>query len=304
MIVVPFIPVEPSDITSSSIPVIDASCGEVAFASGTFVVGDERIDTTVNKRYACLIAGTHSITPSDDPTNWLYMRRNNRHAMFDAYKSTQTKSATPIVATVTLHKRVDTVMFARLKATSVKVEMIVGGTVIFEREVNLQVRDTRTATDYCFAGFNSKESAVVQGLYLNSGASLRFTITNANGDAACGSVIYNRGTYLGDVEYGAQAGSLNYSKIISDEIDGELTLVPRKAYKKTNQSLIVEAKHVNKILAVKAETDAAPAGWIGLPSHSGSDYFEMLNIVGIWRELEPTAAHFGHARVALDLQEI
>lgn len=304
MIVIPSFKVLPSDIISSSIPAVDASQGEVAFATGTFAIGDERVDVSVGRKFVCLKNGTYSVLPSADKINWEDNGPSNRMAMFDTYRNTKTKSTTPIIVTVALTKRVDTVMFSGLVATSAKVELIVSGTVIFTSEINLQVRNTKTASDYCFGGFTSKESAVVQGVYLNSGASLRFTISNANGAVACGAVLYNRATYIGDIEFGAQAGSLNYSKIIRSEIDGKVILIPRKAYKKTKQSLIVEAKHVNKILALKAELDAVPAGWVGLPSHGGSDYFEMLNIVGIWRDFEPTAAHFGHARISLDLEEI
>lgn len=303
MIVIPQMAVTPSNLTSSTIPAVDTAHGEIAWASGTFAVGDIRVVASVGRKFMCLTAGSRTTSPELDPANWDDAGASNRFAMFDLYRNTQTVSSSTIVAVVALYKRIDATMFAGLVATSAKVEMLVGGSVVFTQEVNLRIRKTLTWSDYFFGEFENKESAVVQNLPMYSSASLRYTITNAYGDVKCGAVVSNKSTYIGDIESGAEADSLNFSKIERDQF-GNAKLTPRKSYPRTSQTLIANSKFANKIRAAKTELDAVPAAWVGLQNRPDSDYFDMLNIIGVWKKFSLNGANTGYTRIQLELEEI
>ncbi len=303
MIVIPLIPVTSSNLTSSTIPEVDTAVGEIAWVSGIFEIGDIRVVASVGRKFMCLNDGSWTVSPELDPTNWEDLGASNRYAMFDLYRNTQTVSSSPIVAVVSLDKRIDATMFAGLVATYVQVEMLVAGEVVFTEEINLNIRKTMVWTEYFYSEFESKESAVVQNMPMYSNASLRYTIVNNYGDVKCGAAIFNRSTYLGYIEAGVEADPLNFSKIERDQF-GNTTLRPRPSYSRTSQSLIADSKHINKIRKIKKVLDAVPAGWVGLQDQSGSDFFEILNIVGIWRKFSIRDDPADRAKIQLELEEI
>lgn len=304
MIVIVPIPTTPANLTSSTVPDVDASQGEVVFAAGDFVVGDTRVDTTVGKKYACIVAGALTLLPSADPIHWEPAGASNRFAMFDLYRNTQTISSSTIVAVVALSKRIDTIVFAGMEATSVRVEMLVGGDVVFDSLVNLQIRNTRSWTGYFHGAFESKQSAIIRGVPIYANASLRITVINVTGDAKCGAVVFNASTYIGDIELGAESDALNYSKIIRSEIDGSVILYPRPSYSATSQSLNSKSSNVDKIREVRRRLNAVPAAWVGLEKTPNNDYFDTFLIVGIYRKFKIGAPKNFDAKIQLELEEI
>lgn len=301
MIFVPQITINETTLTSSTIA--NLSNGEVAWASGAFIVGQERVVLSVRKKFVCIKNCQSTLSPELDPDNWLDIGATNKYAMFDLHKNTQTISATPIVVEVTLPKRINTIVFAGMQATLIKVNMFVGANNVYSKEISLSVRNTKSWSDYFFGEFKRRKSTVFTGLPIFTGAKIKIEIFNANGIVKCGSVVINKAIYLGEMQYGAGASSINLSPIERDDL-GTATLRPKPTYPSTKQKLIAKNALADVLLETKATYGGVPGAWVGIEEFPNSAIFNMYLIIGIFTMFDYAAVNAVEIEVNLELEEI
>jgi hypothetical protein len=300
--VIPSIEITPERLLSSSVS--DISANEVAWVSGApYVLGDVRTRISTGRKYERMIAGAGSVAPELDVMNWKDVGATNKMAMFDLYRNSQTTAPSPLVVSLAPGKRIDALALTGMElVTSVSIVMTVSGVPVYTKTENLNNRSTLSWTDYFFGDFSTKPSLILFDLPLFTGALITITLTSATGVVKCGGCSIGNAVDIGDVEYGAEGDSLNFSIIDRDKF-GNATLFPRRSVPKTNQTLIAKKNRVNKIREVKLLLDAVPAVWAGLTSVEDG-YFEMLLIVGVWKKFTINAQHPTEAKISLELEEI
>ena len=81
------IPLTVAKVTSSTSPSLNSNVTygavETAWVSGTFAVNDIRAVVAMGRLYSCLVAGSRTISPELDPTNWSDVGPTLKMAMFN-----------------------------------------------------------------------------------------------------------------------------------------------------------------------------------------------------------------------------
>ena len=292
-------------INSSTAPSLNTNPAygavEVEWVPGTFAVNDVRAVIAMGGLYSCLIAGTHTISPDLDPTNWSYVGSTNKMAMFDLYRNSQTVGASGLKVVVTPGKRIDSVALFGIEAQSVLIEMKVGATVAYTKTKSLNRRVTASWSQYYFGEFSTSPSLLLTDLPPFSGATVEITLTSSTGTVKCGSVVIGQAVFLGDMGSG-NGDDLNFSTITRDNFSN-VTLIPKRSVPKTSQVVLSSHNLINKLREVKKNTNAVPSAWCGIVN-ADSPMFEMFLILGIWKtfSIDPNDKTF--VKTNLELEEL
>lgn len=288
---------------------------EDAWAVGTtYALG---ATVSYNRRcYESLVAGNVGNTPPLYPEiqteKWFDVGPTNRWASFDLNSNTQTVTNSPMTIVFAPGERINTLGIAGMEANQLQVSAtsVLGGGTVYPNAnttsatgiFDLNTREVRDGYDYAFEPFSTIPSNVIFDIPPFSDIIITVTISSSSGNVKCGSIVAGTYIYIGQVLHHATADSLNFSTVERD-IYGTATLVPRAAKPKTSQTLKLPSNRLNKVMAAKKALDAKPALWTGLDD-STSDWFEMLQILGIWKEFAFEADSYNMVEITLSLEEI
>lgn len=302
MKVIPSLEITNTRLVSTTVP--DVAANETTWvANAACAVNAERIRPGIGRTFSRIIAGAGAVPPEDDPVNWKDIGACNKKAMFDLYRNSQTVAASPLTVVLAPGKRVGALALTGMtQVTSAVIAVRVGGAIVYSRTINLNNRRTTSWSSYYMGEFLTKPSFILFDLPPFTGAQITITLMSTTGTVKCGGCVIGTAVDIGDIQFEAEADSLNFSLIERDDY-GSATLRPRPSIPKTSQSLIAKKIHVNKIRAVRQLLDAVPAIWAGLVD-ANDGYFEMLLIAGIWKKFTINAKHPTEARISLELEEI
>lgn len=282
---------------------------QVYSGATTYALAETVISTVTHRVYESVQAANTGkplpVPPETLTAWWLDVGPTNRWAMFDLKSNTQTVCPSPLTVVVTPGARVNTCGRTGIVANSAVISETsasIGGTVYGPATINLNSREVFDWYSYFFEPFSTRPSHVVFDLPPYTDAVLTATLTATSGNVKCGGMTVGTFVDLGKVQWHAKADSLNFSKITRDDW-GNATLVPIPGVPKTNQTLELDKARVNKVMETKALLDAAPALWTGLDD-STDDWFEMVQIVGIWKQFSIDMAYPSKALVTLELEQI
>lgn len=245
------------------------------------------------------------VLPETQTEWWIDVGPTNKWAMFDADSNTQTVQASPLTVVFAPGERINTIGVTGLEAQSITITAtsVFGGGVVWGPETtDLIIRGVTDGYTYAFEPFGTRPSLVNFDFPPYSDIVVTIIISSASGNVKCGSIVAGTYVYIGDVQYGAKGDALNFSTIDRD-LYGTATLVKRRSVPKTNQSLIADAIYVNKIRAARTALNAVPALWTGLDDGS-SNYFDMLAMMGVYKQFEIDASNYTHATINLEIEEI
>lgn len=232
-------------IVVSPIPVtadlIGAACSLAedptsAWTSGTYAVGDERHVVSTHRVYRCAVAGSRTISPELDPTNWKDMRPTNRMAPFDYYVSTDAEStAVDIVYPITA-RFVDSIALYGLEGGGYEiiVKDTAGGAVIDTRSGPLNVRGAGWY-NYFFDRARVIDRLLITNLPIRPAAEITIKINGAAGSRrAVGMIAMGRlKNVSGDSSFGGtQRGATTEpftNSYIKAQDDGTLSIVRRNS---------------------------------------------------------------------------
>lgn len=155
---------------------------------------------------------------------------------------------------------------------------------------------------YFFEPFTTGISKVVFDVPPYSDIIVTITITDTSGNVKCGSVVFGTYVYLGKIQYHSKSDGLNFSTITRDAW-GTATLVPHRTVPKLNCTTDLDSSYVTKAMDTRVALNAVPALWTGLDD-STSDWFEMVEILGIYKQFELEAMIQDHATLTLEVEEI
>lgn len=287
---------------SSSIAEPDASVGEVVWNPVTaYVTGNVCILTSTHRRYKRTIAGTTATSPNLDATNWTDDGPTNRWALFDLNRNVKSTATGPLTIVVAPGKRIDSLGLFGLRANTVRVQVMVGDVVYFDKTTTTLLRNTTTWTEYLFGAFRYSPSIVQFDIPPVSNCTVVITLTG--GTVTCSSLVMGMGIYLGRPQYSATNSALNFSKVDRDAF-GNATLVARRSIPKIDVKTELPRANVDSVRDVRRDLNAVVAMWSGLDDLTTEDYFESLLIVGIYKEFTISIDYVDQASVTLQVEEI
>lgn len=287
---------------------------ETAYDAGKtdYALGATVSSSTTHRVYESLVlqSAAHPlpVLPATTTAYWLDVGPTNKWAMFDTYRNTKSVGASPLIVSIAPGKRIKSVAFLGLEATSVTVTMdsALGSPSARHYSHTEDLGERKTVVDdwyeYFFAEFGSREAFALFDLPLYAGDTLTATITNTGGPAACGAMVIGSHQYLGETEHSAVSDATNYSVIDRDAF-GNVTLVPRRSIPKVDITVIADKVAVRDIYNLRSSLNAVPAVYTSVDD-STDGYFEALLILGIYRLWGINAVDPTFAEVTLSIEEI
>lgn len=241
-------------VSSTAVEVYSAWSVSTTYAKDAFVDYGTHI-------YQSLVNSNTGNQPDTSPTQWVLIGPDNTHAMFDDQTSTATTSTSPL--TVVL----DTGLCNSLGLLGLVGSQVVvtvkddtGGNVVYTRTVSLDGTFIYDWYQYFFEPYVQIGEVVLTDLppYLNAELTVSLTGT---GTIQIGTLTWGTQYDLGEAEYGAGLGIIDYSKKETDEF-GVTTFVRRDFSKRLTARLILPNTQINRVQRVLADLRAQPAIWV------------------------------------------
>lgn len=265
----------------TTVPVVDTSVGEVAWAVGTAYVVGARVNFD-GSIWECVFAHTGT-TPGTNATRWLRFGPSNRMAPFDDRPSTRTQRTGSIKFEISLGFFTGFALYGLVgENINIKVLSAPGGTVAFEQDQGL-FEQAAGLFEYLFLPLRPLTQLQVQDLPLLANGQLHITVTSAGvGAVGIGMVavgfwetLLGSGDF-GGVQYGASAEIKTYS-YFKENPDGSIEITPRATARNIRASVMIDAQQANAAADLLARIAAKPVAFIG----SDLPRYDYLNTFGL-----------------------
>lgn len=276
--------VQPIKLTAASLLSTTAPEPTPAWVSGTSYAKDAMVIHTSPKTgllhaWISLVAANVA-TPGTDNLKWLDAGASNRHAMLDAYNSSQTQSASPLVVEVLPGAVFTTLALFNLTGTSVRVQMIdASGATIFDETKSLSKRPTASWSQYYFEGFSGRlTQAIFNGMPFAPTAKLRITLTG-DSTVGIGRMVVGRRQVLGCLEFGASPFITDYSRKQWDADFGDYEWTVRDYSRGFRGTAWIDNAQLNRVWATLIAVRAVPTLWVGSEDEQLSETLVTLGVM-------------------------
>lgn len=266
----------------------------------TYTIG--QIVTYNSNRYESLQNSNLNKVPTSNPTWWLKLGADNKHAMFDNVVGTSTVATTSLEVVFKPGVVIDTVALINVNADIVTIEITdgLGGPVVYTETAGLSGAVINNWYDYFFIDPLLKRTQIIFGNippYLN--AYVKVTLTSSAGSqvsvALCSfGMLYQ----VGQTEYGATAGIIDYSIKQTDEF-GNINFVERAYSKRMSANVFVPNNEINRVQNLLYSVRAKPSVWI---ASDDPTYEEPLVIFGFYKEFSTTISYPTYSMLSLDIE--
>lgn len=282
----------------TSIAEPDTTIGEVAWATGTFAVDDERISE--HGTYVCVQAHTGRVAlPSADPAYWKFKQPSNRWMPFDIYKTT----AATAVGSMTyvfqpgFFNALSLYGLVGLEA-DVTVKDAPGGTVMLAYSGDLFEQATGLY-ELLFTALLPREKLVIKDIPISPTAELTITVSAGVSDPVEIGMI-NIGDYRpvigpaewGGTEYGAGAEMKDFS-YIKFFPDGTAEVRQGGSATDLRGTVVMPASSANYAVSTIRQVLGKPVSCIATDA-TGYDYLNTFGLISG----SATADDFGYAKLS------
>mgnify|MGYP003498513904 CR=1 FL=1 len=262
------------------------------------------VTTQTHKIYECLVGNTGAhpllnltgITP-----NWLEYGSTNRWKMFDGEIGTSTSGTTPL--TVKLKPGpITSVALLELVGTSVTVSMKdqAAGTTVYNQTITLDGTLIVDWYSYFFEPYRQLTEVVLTDLPSYGKPELTMTVTGtASTTVSCGVAIVGNAYSLGETEYGASFGIIDYS-VKSTNAFGVTTIVKRKYSKRMDARLALLNTDLNRVQQLLASLRSTPVLWVGTDIAT----YSPLNVYGFYKDFTVEVAYYTTSYCSLQIEGI
>lgn len=293
--------IKPVTITDSSFissTVAEPAAGETAWNAATaYALGARVIRTQTHRVYERLVAGTTATAPELDATNWVDVGPTARWAMFDAILGTATAGASPLTVTIAPGS-VNAIALLGLVGTQATITVTdgPGGPTVYSRTVSLDGTQIVDWYSYYYEPYVQVEELVLIDLVPLSTARVTISITGS-GTVKCGYVCVGTAYSLGDAEYGASLGIIDYSRKDTDEF-GTTTFVRRDFSKRLSARLLLENTQLARVSRILTDLRATPAVWIG----ADDAVYAPATVFGFFRDFSIEIAYPTQSYCSLEIE--
>jgi hypothetical protein len=278
--------VKPISFTESMLISSTAVEPYLAWVSGTSYAKDVIVHhadpVTGDVREWQSLVNSNTVQPSyTAKSSWLDIGPSNRFAMFDNMISTQTNASSPMVVVFEPGDVISSLALINLVGASVRVEMLQGSTVVYDKTLNLQGSIIADWWDYYFLQDEQVNQALFSDLPLYYAPRIRITLTGLGAaNVAIGHAVFGTRQEIGSLEMGATSGIIDYSRKDTDEF-GQTSFVRRTFADEFSGQVLVENGQLNRLKRLLRDLRATPCLWIGIDD---TKYTETLVVYGWYRQ--------------------
>lgn len=296
-----------SKLDSSNVPLPDAGDPAIWNVATSYVVDDVVYDDLDFFVYVAVQAQAGNQPSTDDGTNWRKTTATNRYKMFNAILQDQTTvdaagptSDPEIVVTITPTTIINGI--ALLNLSTVKTVQVVMNDPT-EGEVYNQ---TRNLTDvegvlswwlYYFQPISEITTVIFSDLPAYYDASITITITGPEGGSVgCGECVLGPVAELGQAQYGATFGIIDFSKKTTDTVTGLVTIEKGPNAVTADIDVIVDTNEFTTIKKYLESIISTPVVWIPDENRTGTIVY------GYFREFDVVIQNFSFTRTILEIE--
>lgn len=301
MIVIPPMAIDEDKLLECSVPDVDPDATEW---DKTKAYEAQDIVNFEEMRYECITAGASDKSPVEDPDRWLVLGYRYRWAMFRHLTNDATEADSPLTFSIKPGQRFDSLFLRGVQADQVEAELWVNGKMIRTYTQALNIRKTRTWSDYFFGDFPQQSTVLLPELPPFFGAEIKVTLTRNGGrkvrveHAGVGQKVW-----LGHAQWGPRADALGFSVIDRDQWGG-IKLQPVKSVPTLAVNVRAAPIDLDRILAARTALDAVPALWAATDGDTVSPWAEATSIFGVYRRFPIDLSNVKQAFISLELESM
>ena len=284
--------VKPTTLTSAMLVSTDAAETYSAWNAATaYALNDIVLRTTTERLYQRLVAGTTATAPESDTVNWLDIAPSNKWAMFDGEISTATTKSTSLTVVLKPGYVNSLALFGLVGSNlAVTVRDALAGNIVYTLSQDLDGTIIADWYQYFFEPVVQLAEVVLTDLPPYGDAHITVVLTGT-GTVECGICLAGTFYTLGDTQYGASVGIIDYSRKETDAF-GVTTFVRRAYSKRMSAKLMLDNVQMNKVQRVLADLRATPCAWIGADDVT----YAPLVVYGFYKDFSievayPTASY-------------
>ncbi len=255
-----------------------------------------------NMLYKSLQAANTNHQPDISPTWWYLIGSDNIHAAFDTAVSTKS-TATASMTLAIKPGAIDSLALIDLSAASVKVAVTdqVDGTV-FTAVSGLSDVESYDWYQYFFNDPVVRRTQVIfTGIPQYENALVTVLIEGDVSEVvSIAQILLGNLNNLGDTNYGAGTGIIDYSTKNTDEF-GNTSFVKRAFSKRLNAQVVVLNSQFNRVQNLLYSIRATPVVWI---ASDDPTYEEALIIFGFYREFSTDIAYPSFSTCSLEIESL
>lgn len=268
MIVIVPITVNSTVLTDSSIPMPDASVGEVEWTSGTYVTGDQRIMSSTGKLYEVVATPSTTDAPNAGAAKavktWIEVSATNRFRAFDAVIDTRsTESASPLTVELSPTGLCNSVSAFNLSGVdAVNVTVMDGATEVYNQDIDM-TDDSMVADEYTwfFSPVIFRTQFVLTDLPAYNNPTITMTFTGAAA-VGVGEIVIGNQTDLGVALYGSSVETVDYSVYEPDDF-GNRQVVRRRTADLVEFKVAVQKSRINYVRNILKDIRGVNCVWFG-----------------------------------------
>lgn len=257
---------------------------------------------STHKVYRCLVANTGAspdVNLTGSAPKWLEWGSTNKYAMFDSAIGTLTSVTSPLTWKIVPGQGINSIALMELTGTSVTVTVksTAGGTTVYTNTTNL---DGTILTDwymYFFEPYALLTQVVLTDIPSYTACEVTVSLTGT-GTVSCGTCVVGTQYYLGEAQYGANVGIINYTRKTVDSYGR--TVLARSTYsKRMSVSMLIDSTTFNKVeqLLETSLRDVA-AVWVGTDS---TTYAPMV-VYGYYKDWSMTISYPASTLATLQIE--
>lgn len=250
----------------------------------TYAAADRVIVTTPNIHNiyeSVQSANTGNDPVTDDGTWWTRVSSTNRWKMFNDVVQEQTTQADVIDVTITPAAVTTALAAINVDCASITVTMTdpLEGVVYDETFSMTSFSGITNWYDYFFTAINRKKELSVLGLPPYSAAVIDVTFNDSGETAKVGALVLGTSANIGDSQYGASFGIIDYS---TKEVDaqGRTTITAGTYSDEADIDVVIETGRFAEVKKILTDLRTTPSVWIA------EDNTEGTIIYGYYREFD------------------
>jgi len=237
--------------------------------------------TATHKIYVSVHSQSNNDPTIDDGTNWTVVSSTNRFKMFNDVVQEQTTQSNIIDVTIT--PAVVTTSLAAVNVDCASITVVVTdpseGIVYNQTFPMTSYSGITNWYDYFFTAIDRKQELSILGLPPYSQADIDVTFNDSGATAKVGALVLGTSATIGDSQYGASFGIIDYSTKSVDS-QGRTTITASTYSDEADIDVVIETGRFAEVKKILTDLRTTPSVWIAEENTEGTI------IYGYYREFD------------------
>ena len=268
-------------LTTTDVPENDYA----AWLVGTTYAATDRVIVTTpnihNIYESAQAANTGNDPTTDDGTWWARVSSTNRWKMFNDVVQEQTTQANIIDVTITPAVVTTALAAINVDCATITVTMTdpIEGVIYDQTFPMTSYSGITNWYDYFFTAINRKKELSVLGLPPYASAAIKVVFNDSGETAKVGALVLGTSSIIGDSQYGASFGIIDYSTKTVDS-QGRTTITAGAFSDEADIDVVIETGRFAEVKKILTDLRTTPSVWIA------EDNTEGTIIYGYYREFD------------------